>query len=519
MKERPLPETNLFRRDLRSFNEREFEEVILKMNWEDICNLRNNNPNLSCNNFFNSITYQLDEFAPFKKVTKKEYNLMLKPWISKEILEKCKRRDFILRSISNECDPAQKINLRNDYKKLRNEITKDKRDNKRSYYHSYFEKNKMKSSEIWKGIRSLVNMKASKSSSIKLLNENDNLVSDPKIISNVFNHYFSTIGPEINRKIPTAPGSFKNYFNRKDENGKLLINPSNCSFFLSPTVPGEIEKLIDALDVKKSTGPNSIPVFILKILKPFFSFWLSQLINLSFKVGIFPDILKIAKITPLHKKECKLNFQNYRPISLLSVFSKIFEKSIYTRIYSYLVKNNLIFDKQFGFRSTYSTNHALLSITERIKDLVDSGNYVCGIFVDLEKAFDTVNHRILCEKLEYYGLRGNVNKLIQSYLTNRKQFVSINGFDSNLREILCGVPQGSSLGPLLFLIYINDFRLCLEKTETGHFADDTYILFGSNKLGTIQSVVNHELRLVSRWLRLNKLFLNAGKTELIFFSF
>ena len=136
---------------------------------------------------------------------------------------------------------------------------------------------------------------------------------------------------------------------------------------------------------------------------------------------IFPDILKIANVTPLHKKESKLNFLNYRPISLLSVFSKIYEKLIYTRIYSYLVKNKLICNKQFGFRSNYSTNRALLSITERIKELVDSGYYVCGIFVDLEKAFDTVNHKILCEKLNYDGLRGNVNKLIQ-YLSNRKQY-------------------------------------------------------------------------------------------------
>ena len=181
------------------------------------------------------------------------------------------------------------------------------------------------------------------------------------------------------------------------------------------------------------------------------------------------------------------------------------------------MKYNLIFDKQFGFRSNYSTNHALISITEKIKDLVDCGNYVCGVFVDLEKAFDTVNHRILCEKLNFYGLRGNVNKLIQSYLSNRKQFVSINGYDSELKDILCGVPQGSSLGPLLFLIYINDFRLCLNKTESAHFADDTFVLFGSEKLGTIESVVNYELKLVSIWLKLNKLSLNAGKTELIFF--
>ena len=271
------------------------------------------------------------------------------------------------------------------------------------------------------------------------------------------------------------------------------------------------------MDTKKSPGPNSIPIFILKILKPFFSDWLSRLINLSFSTGVFPDIFKIASVTPLHKKECKLNFQNYRGISILSVFSKIFEKSFYTRIYSYLTNNKLIYDKQYGFRSNYSTNHALLSITERIKDLVDSGNFVCGVFVDLEKAFDTVNHNILCNKLNYYEIRGNTNKLIQSYLTNRKQYVSINGFKSDIRDLTCGVPQGSSLGPLLFLIYINDFRLCLKKCETGHFADDTFVMYGSKSLGSIESIVNCELKYVSKWLKLNKLSVNANIAELIFF--
>ena len=175
-----------------------------------------------------------------------------------------------------------------------------------------------------------------------------------------------------------------------------------------------------------------------------------------------------------------MNFANYRPISLLSVFSKIHEKLIYKRIYSYLDKNNLIYKKQFGFRSNYSTNHALISITESIRKLLDSGLYVCGIFIDLEKAFDTVNHKILCDKLNYYGLRRNINKLIQSYLANRRQYVSLNGVDSKIESLTCGVPQGSSLGPLLFLIYVNDFRLCLDETNAWHFADYTFIMYIAN---------------------------------------
>ena len=173
---------NLYRRDFGHFHEKEFEETVLNMNWENICDLKNNDPNLSCNNFFNSITYQLDEFAPFKKVTKNEYKLMFKPWISKDILLKCKRRDIILKSISIEKDIDKKSILRNEYKKLRNEITNDKRNSKKLYYSSYFEKNKQKSSEIWKGIRSLVNLKSSKTHNIKLLDKNNNLVSDPKKI-------------------------------------------------------------------------------------------------------------------------------------------------------------------------------------------------------------------------------------------------------------------------------------------------------------------------------------------------
>ena len=224
----------------------------------------------------------------------------------------------------------------------------------------------------------------------------------------------------------------------------------------------------------------------------------------------------MSKLFLFIKKNANLIFRITDQYLFYLCLVRFFEKTIYSRIYSYLVKHNLIFTKQFGFRSNYSTNHALLSITEHIREFIDSGSYVCGVF-DLEKAFVTVNHNILCDNLNFYGLRGNVNRLIQSYHANRKQYVSINGFESNLSDTSCGVPQGSSLGPLLCLIYITDFRLCLQKTETGHFADDTFIMFARKKIATIETVVNRELKLITKWLRVNTLSLNAGKTELIFF--
>ena len=188
-------------------------------------------------------------------------------------------------------------------------------------------------------------------------------------------------------------------------------------------------------------------------------------------------------------------------------------------MYRFLNNNNLIYDPQFGFRSKYSTSHALISPTEWIKSLIDKGNYVGGIFIDLQKAFNTVNRDILCEKLMYFGFRGNSHLLIKSFLSNRKQFVSINGFNSSHIEITCGVPQGATLGPLLFLLYINDLNFSLTNAISSHFADDTCIMFGSAKPKTLETVLNNcDLKKISDWLKANRLSLNIKKSKLILFQ-
>ena len=516
-KEITLPKSNIFKRDMSKFSDREFEETVINgVNWEEVCMLRFHDSNVAFSSFNNTVNFHLDEMAPNKKVTLKEYRLMLKPWITTDILKKCKERDKILKDIANEDDKNKANDLRKEFNKLRNEITNDKRKGKKAYNITQFENNKNKSSKIWQNIRKLVNVKSAKTSVIKLLID-DKIISDPTQNANTFNDHFSKLGAKVQQKIPIERGSYNDYLLKKNKNGKYYINNDGHVFFLSPTDPKEVSDMIDNLDEKKSPGPNGIPTFLLKKFKEFFSFWLSKLINLCFETGVFPDLLKFAKVTPLHKKESKLDFHNYRPISLLSIYSKIFEKLIYSRVYAYLVKYDLIYSRQFGFRSNHSCNHAIISLTEYVKKLLDDGEIVCGVFVDLEKAFDTVHHDILCDKLNVYGLRGKINDLFKSYLSNRKQYVSLNGFDSSMEDIICGVPQGSTLGPLLFLLYINDFRLCLEKTSSGHFADDTFIMYSSKKLKSIETVINYELKHVIRWLRLNKLSLNAGKTELIFF--
>ena len=273
------------------------------------------------------------------------------------------------------------------------------------------------------------------------------------------------MGPKIDEQIP--PGKLHNSEYLKD----IRVNNR---FILRPATSNEIYDIILALDLNKS-------LFIMKICNDFFSTYLTKIINISFVTGIFPDLCKIAKVIPIFKKDDPLDCVNYRPISLLPIFSKNFEKIIYSRMFKFLESNKLIYTRQFGFRANHSTNHALISTTESIKSYLDNGDFGAGIFIDLEKAFDTVNHQILCNKLNYYGFRGKFDYLLKSFLSNRKQFVPINGFESSHLEIKCGVPQGSTLGPLLFL-FLNDLRYSLKYSTVSHFADDTSIIYSSNYL-------------------------------------
>ena len=217
-----------------------------------------------------------------------------------------------------------------------------------------------------------------------------------------------------------------------------------------------------------------------------------DLFNFSFMTSVFSSLLKTSKLSPVFKKDSKLDYSNYRPISLLSNIDKILEKLMYKRLYIFLNNNNIIYN--FGFRQQYSTSHALINITENIRKALDDGNIGCGVFVDLQKAFDTADHQILLAKLNHYGICGVSNDWFKSYLSNRSQYVSINGYDSGLAAINCGVPQGSVLGPLLFLLYINDLNQAIKFCKVHHFADDTNLLCLSNSIKKLNKLVNADLK-------------------------
>ena len=273
-----------------------------------------------------------------------------------------------------------------------------------------------------------------------------------------------------------------------------------------------------SLNPLKSIGPNSILTKILKLLNNDISTQFAELFNFSFSEGVFPSILKACKVIPIYEKDSQLNCSNYRPILLLSNIDKILERIMYNRLYKFLETNNLIYSLQFGFSQKHSASHALIHLTDKTREQLDKGNFASSIFVDFQKAFDTVEHQILIQKLNYYGIGGISNNFFSSYLQKRTQFLSINGFDYDINAICCGVPQGSILEPVFFLIYMNDLFFSMKYCTVHHFADDTNLLNFNNSIQKINKQVVHDLKYLLYWLNTNKICLNVSKTEVVFFK-
>ena len=495
-----LKAISFYKRDYSHFSEQSFRNDV---------SIQNYNKDLTdVNDQFNDFYYKLigcvDRHAPLKKLTPKEIKLDQKPWISINILKMIRIKNKLFFRKKRQ---PNNVNIKKLYNIFRNRVNRELKKSKKDHYSQYFETNNNNSKKIWEGIRSIINISKSKSSCISQLKVNEKVIDNPKEIVESLNDFFVNVGPDTEKCIPRNP-----IINPE----KYLKNKNQFEFIISNITEEEVMDIINKLE-NKSTGPQSIPVNLLKLIPDLIIIPLCKIISNSFLTGTFPDALKISKVIPIHKGESTQVLNNYRPISLLSIFDKIMEKLMHKRLYSFLNEHDILFKNQFGFRKNNSTSFALIQITERIKETIDNKKYGCGIFIDLRKAFDTVNHDILLTKLHHYGIKGNALNWFKSYLSNRKQFVNHNGESSQLQCITSGVPQGSVLGPLLFLIYINDLPNISNILEFYLFADDTNIYYEADTLEKLEIIVNRELKKLRTWLIVNRLSLNIEKTNFVVF--
>lgn len=373
------------------------------------------------------------------------------------------------------------------------------------YNDSIYSKATNKSKAVWSIINNNLNNNKSKNT-INEININNNLVNDPYLIAQHLNKYFVDLPTKLNDEI--------------GENVTEINSDPISKFptlFLKPASEAEIYNIIMSLKISNSSGLDNLSSTLIKQSANYILSPLTFLINLSLLEGTFPSILKTARVFPLHKKGDNTLAENYRPVAILSTISKILERAVFNRIVEFATKHKIISESQHGFRKNRSTETAIVSFLDKLYENLDRKNKCVGLFMDLSKAFDLVNHTLLIEKLKKYGLRGKINDWLVSYLINRTQVVEVSGVKSEKLHIEFGVPQGSVLGPLLFLFYINDLPGFFDNFLI-MFADDISYLCSRQTYEEVISDVQISLTEFSNQFKTNRLFLNITKTVFVIFS-
>ena len=420
------------------------EEIKTNIELTDFDNDLLANPNINYNKLETIIINAKEKCFPIKEVKFNKYKHKVSPWITFGILNSMKFRDKLYIKWKKSIPTSQNyINLENSYKSFCGILQKSIRLAKAQYYHRQFENYKADIKKTWKQINLLLSKKNKVHDLPKYFFDGNDKLTDNIDIANCFNNFFCNIGPSLANSIQNPQNkSYTDY-----------LKQNILSSFSFSTITSEFtSKIIRKLKSKSSSGHDGLSSIQLKFISDDIVATLTNIINQSLCTGIFPDSLKIAKISPIYKKGDAHITDNYRPISLLPVLSKIFEKVVFLQVYDYFVENNLLYDSQYGFRKYHSTEFAALEFTDKIISNLDQGKLPIATFLDLSKAFDTIDHSILIHKLEYYGIRGTSLNWFKSYLSNRQQYVQFNDCTSSHSTITTGVPQGSILGPLLFII-------------------------------------------------------------------
>ena len=482
-------------------NKMKFSQCLQSINWRDVFS-GSQDVNYCYDRYITVLNSAYEQSFPLVKLSRRAMHD--KKWFTTALKNSCKKKNQLYKKWLSSRSLADELNFK-QYKKVFKSIAKKA---EVEFYHKQFDKRTNSIKQLWKNFNNLITVKTAKSKCVinKLVTDHD--ITSPLEISESLNSYFCNIGMDLSQKLPEPTVKMTDY----------LKSPVCNSIFVEPVTIYEIQSIINSLNSNKAHGEDGFTPWLIKEFKLPLCHPLEYIFNLSLTTGTVPNSLKTAKVVPLFKKGDVFTMSNYRPISLLSIFNKILEKIVYVRVHQFLVKNNVLYKFQFGFRKHHSTALALVDVIDSCYKNIDAGNKVLGIYLDLQKAFDTVNYDILLHKLSYYGIRGVMHNWFKSYLIGRKQFTFVNGVASKPCELLCGVPQGSVLGPLLFLIYVNDISSVTGDSSLKLFADDTNLFVFARTYAQLQQKANECLSNLQNWFIANKLSLNIEKTNFTIFA-
>ena len=486
-----------------TLNKNKINEEASEISWTAV--IDEDNPEVAYNRFCTTIIDMQDKYIIKKRVTHKEQ--LIQPWMTEGIRRAQKRRYKLYKN--------SKMNPNNAYLKSKYVIYKNKlcsimRKAEQDHYHDLIKGAEGNQAKIWHVINDLIGKKK-KSCAIPqtLISENGEILQNPKDICNEMNSFFSEVGPSLSSQIPQSKIDPLNYVAAPD---------TQNSFFLNPVSTNETLSKLQNIKPNKAHGPDRVHPRFVKDIAPYIAYPLTHIINQSIATGKIPIALKTARVVPSYKTGDKRKATNYRPISILPVFAKVYESLICDRLEKYLNSKQIIIQEQYGFQKKKNTTTALLSFIDQLQNSLDNDQHTLAVFIDLKKAFDTVNPTILLSKLEKYGIRGYPLEWFKDYFSERHQFIQTNEVQSSLRKMQCGVPQGSNLGPLLFLIYINDLPNCLKHSKAVLFADDTTIHLTGPKAKDISIEMNTDLQHLDGWLTANRLTLNVNRTHVCYFK-
>ena len=498
----------------RKLNDEAYEKINSVLNSYDWkAKLSNKNIDDCFEEWHSTVQSTINKIAPEKKVKLTKKQLKRAPWITANLLKSCTRQKKLYKlALKSQNNPV----AWNKYHAYKTILDRVKRFLKKDHFQSQCIAFKNNSHKLWKIINEINGKCNDKSNIIESIKTNNISYYDAKNITNSLGEYFSTVGENYANKIPTSNKTIESYL------GKIPINTN--SIYLSPTDKNEIKKLIGKLENKHSSGYDKISNIILKRIQISITTPLEIIFNKSLESGIFPQKMKIADIFPLFKNKERNLCTNYRPISLLITVSKLLEKIIYNRVYSFLNTTNQFFTSQYGFRTNHSCENAISELIGHIVKGKENNKSTACVFLDLSKAFDTIKHDVLLAKLERYGIRGVALNWFKSYLSNRKIRVKCTIESTGKTEyskeypISYGTPQGSCLGPLIFLLFNNDLHRAIRYSNVILFADDTTLYVTDHSINNIKKCLEHDLKLLQDWFHANKLTLNLTKTQFMLFK-